>query len=123
MKKIVMVTLAVMVVVVFASSLFAADPMVLWGEQTAGSGHMKNAKTDGNTLVLTAPATIAKIEGDAPSYCIWTIVTPQNRNARSILCGGEGRPNIVGRTIPAGSYRLIPGVEGRSFSRITITFK
>jgi hypothetical protein len=123
MKKVVMVTLTLVIVSVFTSSLFAAGPMTLWGKQTAGSGHMKNAKTDGNTLVLTAPATIIVIEGDADDYCIWTIVTPQNRYAKSVLCGGKGRPDIVGRSLPAGSYRVIPGVNGRSMANITITFK
>ena len=122
MKKMVSVLLLV-VMVMSSSTVFAAGEMTLWGTQTAGSGHMKNAKTDGNTLVLTASATITAVTGDADDYCIWAIVTPQNRTGRSVLCGGKGRPNIVGQTLPAGSYRVIPGVEGRSAAKITITFK
>ena len=99
------------------------NEVVLWGKQTAGSGHAKNAKIDGNTLVLTAPATITAVEGDAKGYCIWTIVTPQNRTARSILCGGKGRQKIVGKTIGPGSYRVIPGLYGKSAARITIKLK
>ena len=130
MKKVRVLMLSVVmasVMVFFSSSIHAADAageiMTLWGKQTAGWGHTVNAKTDGNTLVLTAPATITAVEGDATEYSIWTIVTPQNRNARSVLNGGKGRPDIVGKTLPAGSYRVIPGLNGKKVAKITITLK
>jgi high-affinity K+ transport system ATPase subunit B len=97
--------------------------LVLWGEQTAGSGHAVNAKTDGNTLVLTATATITSVDGNAKSYCIWTIVTPKHRQAHSVLCGGEGKESLIGKTLPAGSYRVLPGLDGQHSARVTIQFK
>jgi len=127
MKKVrvlMVITILLSAFVFFTSYVHAAgETMTLWGMQTAGSGHAKNAKTDGNTLVLTTTATITDIKGDAQGYCIWTIVTPQNRTARSVLCGGKGRQNIIGKTLGPGSYRVIPGLYGKSVARITITLK
>ena len=112
---------ALSLMVLFSLSIHAsAETMTLWGKQTAGSGHAKNAKTEGNKLVLTAPATIIAVEGDAEQYSIWSVVTPQNRNARAVLSGGKGRPDIVGKTLGPGSYSVIPGVEGKSVAQITI---
>jgi len=116
--------LGVLVVAVFLFSSLSlygvTETKTLWGKQIAGSGHARNAVLDGNTLVLSAPATITSVEGDTAYYCIWTVVTPQNRNARSVLCGGTGREDIVGKILPAGSYRVIPGLNGKSVVYVTI---
>lgn len=116
--------LVVSVITLFSLSAHAAgENMTLWGKQTAGSGHAKNAKTEGNTLVLKAPATITAVEGDAYGYSIWTIVTPRSRTARSVLSGGKGKQNIIGKTLPAGSYKVIPGLYGKNSAYITIKLK
>jgi len=121
--------LAATLVLTLATSMACAqadnktNEVVLWGKQTAGSGHAKNAKTDGNTVVLTAPATIISVEGDVEGYCIWSIVTPKNRTASSVLCGGKGRKDIIGKTLGPGSYRLIPGLYGKREARVTIKLK
>ena len=69
MKKVrilMVITILLSTIVFFASYIHAAGAtMTLWGKQTAGSGHAKNAKTDGNTLVLTTTATITDIKGNA----------------------------------------------------------
>jgi hypothetical protein len=101
----------------------AAPKLVLWGKQTAGSGHAKNAKVEGNRLVLSKPAKIVKVEGDAKGYTIWSAVTPQNRTARALLSGGVGKATLVGQTLPAGTYTVLPGLYGMATARITITLE
>ena len=117
--------LALMLIGCFAliSSFAIAGDFTLWGKQTAGSGHAKNAKVEGNRLVLAQTATITAIEGDAKGYCIWAAVTPTNRTARSILCGGKGRSSIIGKTLSAGTYTVLPGLYGASSARISIKLK
>ena len=100
----------------------AADT-VLWGKQTAGTGPLSNAKTDGNRVTLTQKATISAVQGDAQGYCIWAAVTPQNPTARSVLCGGKGRPDMVGKTLSPGTYTVLPGLYGKSSANISITLK
>jgi len=95
----------------------------LWGTQVAGSGHAKNAKTDGNTLVLTAPATIVSVKADCDSYTIWSVVTRENRTASAVLSGGKGRPDLVGKTLPAGSYRVLAGLGNKNTAKVTIMLK
>ena len=104
-------------------AVFAGDPLTLWGKQTAGWGHSVNAKTEGNTLVLKKSAEIVKVSGDAKVYCIWAKATPQNPTAKSVLCGGKGYENIKGKVLPAGSYTVLPGLEGKKSAKVTITFK
>ena len=99
------------------------NEVVLWGKQTAGSGHAKNAKIDGNTLVLTATAAITSVEADTEGYSIWSVVTPNNRTASVVMSGGKGKPDIVGKTLAKGSYRVIPGLYGKSEAHITIKLK
>ncbi len=101
----------------------AAPNLVLWGKQTAGSGHAKNAKVEGNRLKLSKPAKIIKVEGDARGYTIWSAVTPQNRTARAVLSGGTGKKSLVGQTLPVGTYTVLPGLYGMAAARITITLK
>lgn len=97
------------------------SPLLLWGSQTAGSGHAKNAKIEGNTIELSKPATISKVEGDARSYTIWSVATPANPTARAVLSGGKGKKDLVGQTLPAGTYKVIPGLHGMNAARIEIT--
>jgi len=96
------------------------EELKLWGKQTAGWGHSKNAETEGNRLVLQKPATIIKVTGSADKYCIWAAVTPQNPSARSILCGGKGKDSLVGSTLPAGTYTVLPSVEGKRSADVVI---
>lgn len=98
----------------------AAPNLMLWGKQTAGSGHAKNAKVEGNRLELSKPAKIVKVEGDARGYTIWSAVTPKNRTARAVLSGGKGKKDLVGQTLPAGTYTVLPGLYGMAAARITI---
>lgn len=118
---------AIMVLAFVAAAGADADnktnEVVLWGKQIAGSGHAKNAKVDGNTLVLTATATIISVEADTEGYSIWSVVTPNNRTARVVMSGGKGKPDMVGKTLAAGSYRVIPGLYGKSEAHITIKLK
>lgn len=81
--------------------------VVLWGKQTKGWG-MKNAETTGNRLTLERSSIIADISGESRDYCIWLAVTPTNLTARSILCGGENRPDIVGKILQPGTYTVLP---------------
>jgi hypothetical protein len=91
----------------------AAKDIVLWGKQTEGSG-MTNAKTDGNSITLTKTATIVRVEGNAKGYCIWS-------GGKSVLCGGSIRnQNIVGRSLPPGTYRVLPGLHGQKEATVTI---
>jgi len=40
------------------------------------------------------------------------------------LSGGKGRKDIVGKTLPAGSYRVIPGLDDKKkTAMVTITLK
>ena len=75
---------------------------LLWGKQTKGWG-ATNAKTDGNEVTLKMIYSIVRVEGNAKDYCIWS-------GGRSVLCGGNGRPSIEGRTLPAGKYTVLPGI-------------
>ena len=106
----------------FAVSNFAlAGDYVLSGKQIAGSGHAKNARTESNRIVLTQSATITAVDGSAEEYCIWAAVTPQNRTASSVLCGGKGRGSIIGKTLGPGTYTVLPGLNGKSSAQISIT--
>jgi hypothetical protein len=99
---------------IFAGMVFAEeDYIVLWGKQTEGWG-ATNAKTDGNEITLEGTATIVKVEGDAKGYCIWS-------GGKSVLCGGSAKnESIVNKTLPAGTYRVLPGLYGQSKATVTI---
>ena len=119
MKRIFMSTLIIGCLALIGSFAHAGD-LKLSGTQIAGSGHAKNARTESDRLVLTKTATITAVEGNSTEYCIWAAVTPQNRTASSVLCGGEGRGNIIGKTLSPGTYTVLPGLNGRSSAHITI---
>ena len=85
----------------------------LQGKQTAGWGHAKNAKVESKTLVLEAPAKIISVKANCRAYSIWSTVTPKNRTGKVVLSGGKGRKDIVGQTLPAGSYCVIPGLDAK----------
>lgn len=119
MKRIVM-TVLVIGCLVLMGSFACAGEYKLYGKQTAGSGHMKNAKTESDRLVLPQTATITAVDGTAESYCIWAAVTPQNRTARSVLCGGKGKGSIIGKTLAPGTYTVLPGLNGKSSAYVTI---
>lgn len=106
-----------------AGSAAVAGDFSLSGKQIAGSGHMKNARTESDRLVLVQPAMITAVEGNAQRYCIWLAVTPQNRYARSVLCGSKGEGSIVGRTLSPGTYTVLPGLNGKSSAFVTIKLK
>ena len=122
MKHTVMVVMMIGWVVLISSFALAGN-LTLSGKQTAGSGHAKNAKTESDRLVLTQTATITAVDGNAQEYCIWAAVTPKNRTARSVLCGGKGRGSIIGKTLGPGTYTVLPGLNGKSSAQITITLK
>lgn len=122
MKRFVLVGMVVGCVALISSFAIAGN-YTLTGKQTAGSGHAKNAKTDSDRLVLTQTATITAVGGNADGYCIWAAVTPQNRTARSVLCGGKGRGSIIGKTLAPGTYTVLPGLYGKSSAHITISLK
>ena len=122
MKRVVMVVMMIGCVALVGSFAFAGN-FTLSGKQIAGSGHAKNARTESDRLVLTQTATVAAVDGNAQVYCIWAAVTPQNRTARSVLCGGKGRGSIIGKTLGPGTYTVLPGLNGKSSAHITITLK
>lgn len=110
-----LVVLLLLLPALFAvAPVLAGDDIVLWGKQTAGWG-ATNAKTDGNRVELEREAEIVKVKGDAPSYCIWS-------GGRSVLCGSKDK-DIVGKTLPAGSYTVMAGLNGKKSAKITITLK
>lgn len=98
-----------------------APKLLLWGKQTAGSGHAKNAQVEGNKIELSAPATIVKVEGSAQSYTIWSVASPANPTAKAVMTGGKGKKDLVGQTLAAGTYKVIPALQGMSSARIEIT--
>ena len=110
MKSTIISALLMSVLMITGSVAIAGD-FSLSGTQIAGSGHMKNARTESGRLVLSQAATITTVEGNAQEYCIWLAVTPQNRHARSVLCGGKGRGSIVGQTLSPGTYTVLPGLR------------
>jgi len=106
--------------VLMATALYAGNTSYkLWGRQTKGWGHSVNAKSSGNRLVLKKTATIVSVKGDSKDYCIWSVVTPKNYRAKSILCGGENRPTIIGRQLQPGTYTVLPAAG----SQISINLK
>jgi len=122
MKRFGMVVMLIGCVALIGSFALAGN-FTLSGKQIAGSGHAKNAKTESDRLVLTQSATITAVEDDAQVYCIWAAVTPQNRTARSVLCGGKGRGSIIGQSLAPGTYTVLPGLNGKSSAHISITLK
>jgi len=97
-----------------ANSAIAGGKYTLWGKQIAGSGHAKNARNEGNKLVLTKPAKIIKVEGTAKRYAIWS-------KGRAFLSGGT-KKSIVDQVLPAGSYSVMAGLDQRQRSaKVTIT--
>ena len=99
MKYFVPIAIVMMCLSLFAGSADAKDH-TLWGKQTEGWG-ATNAKTDGNSVTLTGTATITKVEQGSKGYCIWS-------QGRSVLCGGGNRGSIVGKTLGAGTYTVLP---------------
>jgi len=107
----------ILVLLLVSSSVFASgNSLTLWGKQTKGWG-MKNAEITGNRLTLVRPATIVSVSGNSSDYCIWQAVTPTNRTARVIVCGGENRPRLKGYVLQPGTYTVIPNAG----SSITIS--
>ncbi len=87
------------------SSVIAEEKYTLWGKQTAGTGPGKNAKHDGNKLVLKKTAKIIKVEGTAKRYTIWS-------KGRAFLSGGV-KKSIVDEVLPAGTYTVLAGLDQR----------
>jgi hypothetical protein len=110
MKKI-MVAMILISLIVGATSV-AAEDIILWGKQTKGWG-ATNAKTDGKAITLKKTATIIKVEGTTNDYCIWS-------GGRSVLCGGNGRPSIIGKTLSPGRYTVMAGLDGQSSAEVKI---
>ncbi|MBN2134492.1 MAG: DNRLRE domain-containing protein [Acidobacteria bacterium] len=75
---------------------------LLWGTQIAGSGHMKNAKVNGNRIILERTGKIVSQKGDHAGYSIWS-------GGKSILTVRKGA-SAVGCTLPAGQYQLLAGI-------------
>ncbi|MFO8058470.1 MAG: hypothetical protein R6V10_14365 [bacterium] len=111
--------MAFAVIVAFAFSVQAEEekePEVLWGKQTKGWGHSKNAETDGNKVELDKAAKITKVEGNAKKYCIWS-------DGVSVKCGAEDK-SIEGDTLPAGTYSVLPGLsKGQRSAEVRIHMK
>lgn len=124
MKKLNVILIAMVcllsALIAVSSASAAQGKITLWGQQVAGSGHMKNAETTGNRAVLNKPATITKVDGNTQDYCIWAAVTPTNRTAKAILCSKDGA-SLVGKTIPAGTYTLLPSVEKQKVAKVTVS--
>jgi copper chaperone CopZ len=86
---------------------------VLWGKQIKGWGHSKNAEKDGNKVTIKKTAEIIKVEGNAKSYCIWS-------GGKSVKCGSNEK-SIVGETLPAGTYTVLPGLsKGQRSAKVSI---
>lgn len=105
-----------------ASPLLAGKPPAprlekLWGQQTKGTGPGQNARTEGNKVTVKGSAKVVKVEGDAPSYCIW-----KRGVSRGFLCGSG--QSILGQSLPPGTYTLLPALGDRqSRSRTTVTLQ
>ncbi len=113
-KKGILVTLlALFLAVGFSVSAEDNEIEVLWGKQTKGWGHSVNAKTDGNKITIKKTAEIIKVEGNAKKYCIWS-------GGKSVKCGSNEK-SIVGETLPAGTYTVLPGLsKGQKSAKVSI---
>ena len=79
------------------------EEIVLWGEQKKGTGPLSNAEVDGNSVTLTEPMQIVKMEkyGDGKSYCIFEKSKPYS----AIKCG-DNEHSLRGYILQPGEYTL-----------------
>lgn len=112
-RKVVVSVLALMLAVGFSVRAEDKDPEALWGKQTRGWGPGHNAEIDGNKVTLDKTAEIIKVEGNAKKYCIWS-------GGESVLCGSN-KKSITGKTLPAGTYTVLPGLsKGQKSAKVKI---
>ena len=78
--------------------------LVLWGKQKRGTSPLSNAEVDGNSVVLTKPMQIVKVEkyGDGKRYCIFEKSNPYN----PVACG-DSEHSLRGYVLQPGKYGLI----------------
>ena len=96
--------------------------ITLWGEQKEGKAPLDNARIYGNEIYLNRPAKVINWDlqearsgiSDLNNYTNATRVFAIFKKGRygykgsPILEGGVNYPNIIGKVIPVGTYRVIP---------------
>jgi hypothetical protein len=96
----------------------ATETVKISGKQTAGSIN-KGAQTETKDVKIGKEAKIVKVEGTAQEYCIW-----KRPGSRGYLCGDNKKRKIVGKTLPPGTYFVIPGLTGSQRSaQVTISLE
>lgn len=82
------------------------DPgLQLWGRRWRGS-RFDGVRNDLRELELERSAAVTRVEGNAESYCVWTVAAGGAFDQR-VLCGGSDQP-IVGAILVPGRYIVFP---------------
>ncbi len=89
----------------------------LWGRRRRGSSD--GVRNDLRELELERSATITEIEGNAESYCIWTVAAGGAFDHR-VICG-SARDSITGAILLPGRYVVFPDLaDDQRASQVTI---
>ncbi len=85
------------------------------GKQVKGTGPLNNARTSSDVLVVNKGARIVKVDGTG-DYCIW-----RRGEYRAYKCSNKNK-DLVGTSLPAGSYTILPAVgKHQASARTSIT--
>jgi len=108
-------------VTIVLNTVFKPFNVTLWGRQNK----LVKPLWDGNLVVLTAPERIARSSYNGtkgmgifintqPHRALLYFLSPHNiQNPGPKVIGGVGGKTLIGQTLPAGVYRIVPG-RGRA---------
>lgn len=118
-------------VTVYLETDYKPENITLWGKQNA----LVQPLRDGNAIVLCAPTTIVEASYDGTEGMgifsgdkrVLYYLSPHNiRNPGPKVIGGTGGKTLVGQTLPAGVYTLVPGrgtATGIVFGKVVLKVK
>ena len=95
----------------------AGETVQLSGKQKAGSVN-EGARVESEDVTLESQGTIVKVSGTAKEFCIW-----KRPGSRAFMCGDHKKRDLVGKTLPAGKYIVIPALDGQRSTEVTVTIE
>ena len=95
--------------------VLAGETVQISGKQKAGSVN-QGARVESEDVTLDSQGTIIKVTGTAKEFCIW-----KRPGSRAFMCGDHKKRDLVGKTLPAATYFVIPAVDDSRSTDVTIT--
>ena len=91
----------------------------LSGTRSRGKGFSTGIQSETRELELDRSAAVTRVEGNAGSYCVWTVGEGGSIDHR-VLCSSLDE-SIVGAILLPGKYLVMPDLaEGQQASEVTI---